>query len=188
MRALKALALLALVLGLGACEKKPLAGGQASAPDDAANLTFQGFKVRASHEGQLVWEAEAERAKVFNQENRAEAAQVTLTYFQNGRQVSRAQADRADMDLKDYGVKARGNVRVKGRNGVLLTTSQLDWDNKLQIATSDVLVRVQRKGTVLSGWGMRADRALQDVRILHNVEAEASSVNELQDAGRGLKP
>lgn len=188
MRTGRLAAVLALSLSLGACEKMPVAAAKGAAGEEAANLSFRGFKVRASHEGQLVWEAEAVRAKVFQQANRAEAEQVLLTYFQNGRQVSQAWADRADMDLKDYGVKARGNVKVKGSNGVLLTTSQLDWDNVHQLATSNAKVRVQRKGSVLTGWGMRADRGLQDVRILRDVQAEAASVNELRQAGEGLKP
>jgi LPS export ABC transporter protein LptC len=177
----------ALALLLGACEKMPMAA-KAGKEEDTANLSFRGFKVRASHEGQMVWEAEALRAKVYQHSHRAEAEQVTMTYFQNGRRVSQAQADRADMDLKDYGVKARGHVRVKGSNGVLLLTEQLDWDNTLQMATSQGKVRVERKGTVLTGWGMRADRALQDVRILRDVQAEAQSVEELRKTGQDLKP
>jgi LPS export ABC transporter protein LptC len=180
------IAALALVLCLGACERAPLASG-AVADTDAASLSFNGFKVRASHEGQLVWEAEAVRAKVYQRANRAEAEQVTMTYFQNGRRVSQAQADKADMDLKTYGVKAHGNVRVKGTNGVLLITSQLDWDNVKQEATSQARVRVERKGTVLTGWGLRADRALKDVRILADVQAEAANVDALRHVGEGVR-
>jgi LPS export ABC transporter protein LptC len=180
------LAALGLALLCGACERAPLASGSVAA-GDSASLSFNGFKVRASHQGQLVWEAEAVRAKVYQQANRAEAEEVTLTYYQNGRRVSQAQADKADMDLKTYGVKARGNVRVKGTNGVLLTTSQLDWDNVKQLATSQARVRVERKGTVLTGLGMRADRALKDVRILDDVQAEAANVDALRRSGDGWK-
>jgi LPS export ABC transporter protein LptC len=188
MRALSSFfAVAALALLLSACEKMPVAA-KGGAEEDTADLSFRGFKVRASHEGKMVWEAEADHAKVFQQTHRAEAVQVTLTYFQDGRQVSQAQADRADMDLKDYGVKARGNVRVKGSNGVLLLTEELDWDNVHQLATSNAKVRVERKGTVLTGWGMRADRGLQDVRILRDVQAEAKNVEELRKTGEGLKP
>ncbi len=172
---------------LPACEKMPVAAAKAAGAEEA-NLSFRGFKVRASHEGVLVWEAQAVSAKVYQAAHRAEAQQVTMTYFQNGRAVSWAEADRADIDLKSYGVKARGDVKVKGRNGVVLTTTQLDWDNATQIATSQAQVRVQRKGTVLTGWGLHADRALQDVRILRDVQAEASSVKELQRDSEGLKP
>lgn len=186
---MRRLALLLLCAAwLPACEKMPVGKAKALGEEEA-NLSFRGFKVRASHEGVLVWEADAERAKVFQAVNRAEAEQVNLTYFQDGKAVSWAQADKADMDLKDYGIKARGNVRVQGRNGVVLTTSQLNWDNVTQIATSQAKVRVERKGTVLTGWGLRADRALQDVRILRDVQAEAESVEGLrQTTAEELKP
>lgn len=172
---------------LSACEKMPVSVAKAGAAEEP-NLSFRGFKVRASHEGVLVWEAEAVSAKVYQAQHKAEAQQVAMTYFQNGRAVSWAEADRADIDLSTYGVKARGDVRVKGRNGVVLTTTQLDWDNATQIATSQAKVRVQRKGTVLTGWGLHADKALQDVRILRDVQAEASSVKDLRDTSEGLRP
>lgn len=171
---------------LGACEKMPVASAKGGAEE--ANLSFRGFKVRASHEGLLTWEAEAVSAKVFQEAHKADAQRVNMTYFQNGKAVSWAEADRADIDLNTYGVKARGNVKVRGSNGVVLTTSQLDWDNAAQIATSPAKVRVQRKGTVLTGWGFKADKGLQDVRILRDVQAEASSVQELRDNSQGLKP
>jgi LPS export ABC transporter protein LptC len=183
---LLALMCLGLALMSTACERAPLASGSV-ADTDGASLSFNGFKVRASHEGKLVWEAEAVRAKVYQQVNRAEAEEVTLTYYQNGRRVSQVQADKADMDLKTYDVKARGDVRVKGTNGVSLTTSQLDWDNVKQLATSQARVRVERKGTVLTGLGLHADRALKDVQILEDVQAEAASVGVLQHEGDGWK-
>lgn len=178
---------LSLLALLPACEKMPVALTQ-SGVADSPSLSFRGFKVRASHEGVLVWEAEAVSAKVFQAAHQADASKVTMTYFQGGKAVSWAEADRADIDLKDYGVKARGNVRVKGQNGVILSTTQLDWDNVTQIATSKAKVRVQRKGTVLTGWGLRADRALQDVRILRDVQAEAESINTLREENQRVKP
>jgi len=180
--------LLALALALSACEKVPMAPAKVAGAEEPANLTFQGFKIRSSHDGKMVWEAEAVRAKVFQQVNKAQAEEVTLTYFQNGRKVSQVWADHADMNLKDHDVKARGHVIVKGRNGVVLTTSQLDWDNETQQATSPAQVTVKRHGTTVTGWGMRADRSLNDVQILSNVQAEADNMDDLRHAGDGLRP
>ncbi len=181
--------LLTIMLALSACEKVPMAPAKVAGAEEPANLTFQGFKVRSSHDGKMVWEAEAVRAKVFQQVNKAQAEEVTLTYFQNGRKVSQVWADHADMNLKDHDVKARGHVIVKGRNGVVLTTSQLDWDNETQLATSPAQVTMSSAMALpLTGWGMRADRSLNDVQILSNVQAEADNVNDLRHAGDGLKP
>ena len=188
MRIQVALTLAALALALGACEKMPMAPAKVAGAEEPANLTFQGFKVRSSHDGKMVWEAEAARAKVFQQVDKADAEVVTLTYFQNGRKVSQVWADRADMNLKTHDVKARGHVIVKGSNGVVLTTTQLDWDNESQLATSPAKVSVKRHGTTVTGWGMRADRGLNDVRILSDVQAEADNVDDLRHAGEGLRP
>jgi LPS export ABC transporter protein LptC len=181
-----AVPLLALAWLAAGCEKMPLAVGQAGQQEEPS-LTFRNFKVRASREGRLSWEAEAVRARVFQKEGKAQAEQMLMTYYRDGRAVSHASADRALMNLKTYDVRASGHVVVKGANKVTLSTTRLDWDNARQLATSDAKVRVQRPGVVLTGWGFRADRALDDVRILSDVQAEADSVKQLREESQKVK-
>lgn len=161
-----------------ACRKVPngLTGGGPEKP----SFLFQGFAARASHEGALVWEARALRARVFDKDQRAFGEEVTIIYYQHGRPVSTAKAKTAKMDLKRYDVEAEGDVEVHGNNGVVLTTQRLRWDNKAQRASSSARVRVVRGGAVLTGKGFTADRDLHDVQILEDVQAEAASVEQLR--------
>ena len=182
------LALLALVAALLAgCRKAP-------PPEDplaekaAPSLGLNGFRVRASHQGQLLWEAKAVRAQVYRQSQRAEAEDVTITYYSHGRRVSTARADRARMDLKDYDVDAEGNVKVNGTNGVQLETPRLRWDNKAQRASSSAHVRLTRGATVLTGEGFTADKDLHDVQVLADVQAEAQSVRRLKEDAQTWRP
>lgn len=169
---------LALLAFGGACRKAPpsLPSGGAEKP----SFLFQGFAARASHEGALVWEAHAARARVFDKDQRAFGEDVTIVYYQHGREVSTAKARSAKMDLKRYDVDAEGDVEVHAKNGIILTTQRLRWDNKAQRASSSARVRVVRGGTVLTGKGFTADRDLHDVQILEDVQAEAVSVQQLR--------
>jgi LPS export ABC transporter protein LptC len=171
------LATCALAL-LGACRRvsTPVAGSAGDKP----NLIFFGFSARAIRGEQLLWEARARQARVFDAEQRALAEDVELIYYADGKAVSTGYADRARMDLKRYDVEAEGHVRVQADNGTRLYTSRLRWDNAAQRVFGDARVRVVRGGTVLSGRGFSADRGLRDVRILADVQAESVSLERLR--------
>lgn len=170
--------LLALLALAPACRRAPQ--GPVNQGGERPSLVFQGFAARASHLGALVWEAQAARARVYDADQRAEAEDVTITYYSQGKPVSTARAARARMDLRRYDLEAEGDVRVRAANGVSLSTSRLRWDNARQRASSGARVRVVRGTTVLTGRGFTADRELRDVRILEDVEATAASVEQLR--------
>lgn len=178
------LAVFAAAALLAGCRRAPTVD-PAAGSTDKPSLIFQGFEARASHRGQLVWEAKAVRAKVYRQGQKAMAEDVTMDYFVKGKRVSTGHADRASMDLKAYDMEADGNVVVQGSNHVVLMTPHLTWDNKRQRASSNSSVRVLRGSTVLTGRGFSADRELHDVRIFQDVQAEASSVQELRKEAAG---
>jgi LPS export ABC transporter protein LptC len=175
------LGLLALACGPDPSAKGSVAPKDRKKDDEKPSLLFQGFSARASHNGDLVWVAEAERARINHQGRGAHAEVVTVVYYSRGKVVSRARADRAEIDLKDYNIEADGSVEVHANNGVLLRTPHLDWDNKQQRISSEAKVMVVRGHTVLTGKGFTGDRDLRDVRILHDVQAEALSVNTLRE-------
>jgi hypothetical protein len=49
-------------------------------------------------------------------------------------------------------------------------------------------VRLTRGGTVLTGLGFSADKDMHDVRVLDDVQAEASSVQRLREDAKSWKP
>jgi LPS export ABC transporter protein LptC len=171
-----------------ACGPAPTAQGPAAPASkkeqEKPSLLFQGFSARASHDGELVWEAQAERALVNHTGQHAHAEVVTMVYFRHGQVVSRARADRAEIDLKDYDIQAYGAVEVHSSEGAILRTPHLDWDNREQKISSDSPVEVLRGHTVLTGRGFVSDRDLRDVRILHDVQAEAVSVEDLREESK----
>ena len=138
-----------------ACGPAPAAARPPAQPakkeQEKPSLLFQGFSARASHDGELVWEAQAERALVNHAGQKAHAEVVTMVYFRHGRVVSRARANQAEIDLRDYDIQADGAVEVHSSDGAILRTPHLDWDNRLQKISSDAPVEVLRGHTVLTG-------------------------------------
>jgi LPS export ABC transporter protein LptC len=170
---------LAFALGLAGCEEAPKA---ASAPTGTPEpgIVFQGFKARGTLAGVKQWEALADSARVFQAARSADAEKVDITYFQAGRPVSWARADKARINLATNDLEVEGGVRVKGANGVVLLTETLRWDNAAQEARTRARVKVLRHGSVLTGRGLIADRQLERVEVQEDVKIESASVEELR--------
>jgi LPS export ABC transporter protein LptC len=164
----------------------PSGDGTKAAPSkvperEKSSALFRGFSADAFHRGDLVWVVHAERARVDHEGRKAHAEVVTLVYYSGGSVVSRARADRADIDMKTYNIEADGSVEVRSRNDIVLRTPHLRWDNKGQRISSASKVLVLRGRTQLTGRGFTGDRDLHDVRILSDVQAEAVSVDALRE-------
>jgi LPS export ABC transporter protein LptC len=169
----RSLILIPFLLGSAAWSAAP-------APVEKPSLAFDGFKARGTLKGVKQWEAEAARAWMFRGTRSARAEVVAITYFQKGKAVSRAWADKADIDLKTYDIEAEGNVVVHGQNGVVLETERLSWNNQKEQVHTQAAVRVVRGRSVLTGLGLVADRRLEKVEVQEDVKVESASVKELR--------
>ena len=147
---------------------------------DKPSLVFDGFKARGTLKGVKQWEAQATHARIFNGSQMASAEDVTITYFQKGRPVSRATARSAEINLKNHDLEAQGDVVVHGQNGVVLSTQELSWDNAKELVHTAARVRVVRGNSVLTGKGLVADRRLSKVEVQDDVKVESASVQELR--------
>ncbi len=164
-------------LSLSACEA-PLP--QARSASDEPSMVFEGFRARGTRQGEKQWEARAVRARIDQGRQKALAEQVSITYFQNGKAVSFAVAGQAEIDLSQYDLKASGGVRLRGLNGVVLISERLSWDNQSQMVSSDDKVSVLRGKSLLTGVGLRADRQLEKVEVLKDVQVSTASIEELR--------
>jgi LPS export ABC transporter protein LptC len=180
----KAAPVLICLLLLAGCGQPPQAPQSAAAESGEPGLDFEGFRAVGSFQGVKQWEAEATRAKVFHGRNLAVAEDVSITYFQGGKPVSRAKARHADINLKNYDLAAEGEVLVRAQNGVVLATERLNWDNALQRVRTRARVKVWRGTSVLTGRGLLADRKLENVEVQEDVKIEAASVEELRKLRR----
>jgi LPS export ABC transporter protein LptC len=173
---------LALALLLAGCEKAP--NTPAPGGEEQPNLTFAGFNARGTRLGVVEWEAQAATAQVYNQKKLARAQQVTIRYFQQGRQVSVAEADTAEIGTESHDILALGSVVLRASNGTVLETDRLRWENQRQRVSTESWVKVTRRGSVLTGRGMTADRDLEDVVVKEDVQISASSITDVRDQAR----
>jgi LPS export ABC transporter protein LptC len=175
-------AALALALLIAGCEKAPSI--QSAGGEEQPSLTFMGFSARGTRLGVLEWEAQAATAQVYSQKRVAHAQQVTIRYFQKGRQVSVAKADSAEIGTESHDILAIGSVVLKARNGVVLETDRLRWDNQRQRVSTDARVKVTRQGSVLTGRGLSADRDLEDVVVRQDVAISAASITDVREQAK----
>jgi LPS export ABC transporter protein LptC len=175
-------AALALALLLSGCEKAPSI--QPAGGEEQPSLTFMGFSARGTRLGVLEWEAQAATAQVYSQKRVAHAQQVTIRYFQKGLQVSVAKADSAEIGTESHDILAIGSVVLKARNGVVLETERLRWDNQRQRVSTDSRVKVTRQGSVLTGRGLSADRDLEDVVVREDVAISAASITDVREQAK----
>ena len=67
---------------------------------------------------------------------------------------------------------ARDSVVVVTRDGKMLETEELRWDNNLNKVVSDLFVKFTTGRSIITGIGMRSDPELSNCEILSDVQAE----------------
>jgi hypothetical protein len=72
-----------------------------------------------------------------------------------------------------------GDVVGVSKDSTVLKTQSLFWDPKTELVTTDDYVEIRRAdGDILKGWGLRADRDLQNIEIARNVSGNVKNVPE----------
>lgn len=185
-KTLLAFSLALALLGLAGCEKLP------SLPLPGAlekpSLVFDGFTATGTRLGEKLWEARAATAQVFNDKKLARVQNVSIRYFKNGKVVSRARADEADLNTQTEDIAAQGNVVLQAQNGAVLYTSRLRWDQKHQRVSTEDWVKVVKEDSILTGKGLIADRDLEDVVVKENVQIFARNLGAVKQLGTELQP
>jgi LPS export ABC transporter protein LptC len=177
----KASLILAFLAVLAGCEKAPAPQGQSV--EEKPGLIFTGFTSRGTHLGALDWEATARTAQVYQAHKLARAQRVSIRYFKNAKLISRAEADEAEINTSSNDILAWGNVRLSARNGVVLYTDRLKWENHRQRLTTDSEVRVIRGASELTGKGLVADKDLTNVEVKENVRIISRNLKEVRKIG-----
>ncbi len=175
-----------LLAVLPACEKLPSL--PASSGPEKPSLVFDGFTAEGTRLGVKLWEAKAATAQVYNDKKMAKVQDVSIRYFQDGRVVSRARADDADINTQTNDILASGHVVLQARNGAVLYTSRLRWDQKRQRVSTDEYVKVVKGDSILTGKGLVADRQLENVVVKEDVRIFARNLGAVKKLGVDLQP
>ena len=117
-----------------------------------------------------------------------------IFYDENGNYRSTLTSDEGLVRQKTQDFLVWGNVVVEN-DTARLDTESLHWDPQTRLITTDDFVKFKRGKDVLTGYGMRADNRLENVKILRDVKGEFIDVpkteeelNEIEGQPKGTEP
>ena len=142
---------------------------------ESGELPVQETKVRKWVEyrgGKMSWEFRGDVVRYFQDPERVEADGVVIDFYDDQEEyASTLTAVSGSIDRGSSDMVARGDVVVDARNGTRLETEMIRWDNEKEMITTDEFVTIIRGKRRITGWGLRADPALEDTEILRDVVA-----------------
>jgi LPS export ABC transporter protein LptC len=147
------------------------------------------FVVTETDAGRPEWTMYARSAGMFNARSLVVAHGVRIDFFdETGKRSSTLTAREGEMHQARRDMVARGNVILQTTEGTRMTTEVLQFLNQEQRIVSDQLVRVERKGDVLTGYGFESDPELKHFEFKREVKAVVRTRSGGTIESRGDKP
>ncbi|MBI3603781.1 MAG: LPS export ABC transporter periplasmic protein LptC [Nitrospirae bacterium] len=176
--------LLALVVALASflvyllvtrTESVPPPSSASPGPNGRADAGIDQFKFTQSRDGAVQWEVQAQRAHVFEAENRAMLEQVQVTLHGAKGWELKLAGDEGSVDLakKDFVLVNRVEpITIQLESGYTITTNHLMWaDEAHEIMTRDP-VTITGNGLVLKGTGLVGKLGIEEFQIEKDVNVE----------------
>ncbi len=167
------LALVCLGSGLSGCTKQRAVGPAASAVE-LPDQEVDDFALTETDEGRPQWKLYAQHAATYSARNLTTANGIRVDFFgDDGKRSSTLTSREGEINNRTRDMTARGNVVLETTEGTRLTTEVLRYLNQRQkiVVPDDQLVRVQRAGDVLTGYGFESDPDLSHYEFRHRVQA-----------------
>jgi LPS export ABC transporter protein LptC len=140
-----------------------------------ADAGIDRFTFTQSKNGQVQWQVQAQRAKVFESEKRAVLEDVQVTLFgQEGWELKLAGDEGTiDTDKRDFMLaKRNGVIAVELESGYTIYTNHLAWaDADRRITTRDS-VQIIGHGLEITGQGFVGKLDKEEFKILEDVQVE----------------
>jgi LPS export ABC transporter protein LptC len=169
--ALAALAL--LVLGLAGCGRERKAV-PSSATGELPDQEVSDFVLTETDQGMPQWKLYARYAATYNARDLIAARALRVDFFdERGAESSELTAREGEIKLRSRDMTARGDVVLQTREGTRMSTQEIHFLNREQRIVSPVeqLVRVERSGDVLTGYGFESDPGLRRFEFKRKVQA-----------------
>jgi len=168
-------AALALVLVsfamLPGCGRKPSIGPGASS-GELPDQEVRDFVLTETDAGALQWKLYARWAAMYDARNTINARDILVDFYdEQGKKSSTLRANEGEINQLTRDMSATGNVRLQTTEGTRMSTERMRFLNRTQKVVSDVLVRVEREGNVLTGFGFESDPDLRHYEFKRKVNA-----------------
>jgi len=132
------------------------------------------FVLTETDQGTPQWKLYSRYAATYNARNVIVARSVRVDFFdEQGAPSSELTSREGEIQLQTRDMTARGNVVLQTREGTRMSTQEIRFLNREQRIVSPVeqMVRVERAGDVLTGYGFESDPDLKHFEFKTRVQA-----------------
>lgn len=130
------------------------------------------FVMTETDAGAQQWTLHARSAAIYNARSVVHALGVRIDFFdEQGKRSSTLTAREGEMHQGRRDMVARGDVVLQTAEGTRMSTEELQFLNRQQRIVSNVFVRVERHGDVLTGIGFESDPELRHFEFKRQVQA-----------------
>ena len=147
------------------------AGCRSSRVEDARqerSQTMEGLTLSQSEKGAASWTLKSKLAVLREDERRANLDAPAMTFFRDGKAVSRVTALEGVVDTESHDVRLSSSVVLDSyEDKSRLTTTELLYDSKKKRFTTTAEITVKRPEGVLRGRGLEAKPDLSEIRIFN---------------------
>jgi len=136
------------------------------------------FAITETDEGNIEWKLFARYAATYSARNVVEARSIRVDFYgDDGERSSTLTSRDGEINQRTRDMVARGNVVLETTEGTRLSSEELRFLNREQriVVPVTYLVRVERAGDVLTGYGFESDPELTHYEFKKRVQAKVRS-------------
>lgn len=132
------------------------------------------FALTETDAGIPQWKLYARYAATFEARNQVQVRAIRVDFFdEQGKSSSTLTAREGELQEQTHDMTARGNVVLQTLEGTRMSTEVIRFLNREQkiVAPDEQMVRVERHGDVLTGYGFESDPDLRHFEFKRRVQA-----------------
>ena len=135
------------------------------------------FRLHESQSGRRLYTLEAERALVYENEQRSDVVQPKVLFYDEGSRIyATLWADSGTIYSRTEDLMAKGRVRVVTADSTVLVTDSLAYNNRKQVVRTNAPVLIQTPEGTVSGQGLISDPGLMKIEVLSAVKGTSQSL------------
>jgi LPS export ABC transporter protein LptC len=168
------LVLVACVFAAGGCGRQRRTVSPVGSTGEMPDQEVSDFAITETNEGRPEWKLYARDAATYNARNIIIAHRVRIDFFdEEGKKSSELVAREGEINQRTRNMTARGSVVLQTTEGTRLSSEELRFLNREQkiVVPVERLVRVERGGDVLTGYGFESDPDLRHFEFKRRVRA-----------------
>jgi len=162
-----------IALGLSGCGNHR-SSSPAESTGELPDQEVTDFAITETDGGDIQWKLFARYAATYSARNVVEARSIRVDFYgEDGARSSTLTSRDGEINQRTRDMVARGNVVLETTEGTRLSSEELRFLNREQriVVPERYLVRVERSGDVLTGYGFESDPELRHYEFKRRVQA-----------------